>query len=89
MRQEHIDKIIDTYQFRKEEVRYSRRVPMEEIETNGYNLNISRYISTKMAEDEIELGAVSEELEILEQKILATKEKHNTFLRELGLRPLP
>ena len=28
---EHIDKIIETYQFRKEEDRYSRRVSMEEI----------------------------------------------------------
>ncbi len=29
---EHIDKIIDTYRYRKEESRYSRRVGMEEIE---------------------------------------------------------
>jgi len=86
---EHIDKIIDTYQYRKEEERYSRRVSMEEIETNGYNLNISRYISTAMAEEEIELGAVHGELETLEQKIVAAKEKHNAFLKELGLPPLP
>ena len=31
---------IDTYQFRKEEERDARRVQMEEIEANGYNLNI-------------------------------------------------
>ena len=31
---DHIDKIIDTYQFRKEEHRYARRVSMEEIEKN-------------------------------------------------------
>jgi type I restriction enzyme M protein len=43
---EHIDKIVDTYQYRKEEDRYSRRVSMEEIEKNDYNLNISRYVST-------------------------------------------
>jgi type I restriction enzyme M protein len=86
---EHIDKIINAYQFRKEEERYSRRVSMEEIETNGYNLNISRYISTAMAEEEIDLGAVNEELETQEQEIVAAKEKHNTFLKELGLPPLP
>ena len=43
---EHIAKIIDTYQFRKEEDRYSKRVGMERIAEEGYNLNISRYIST-------------------------------------------
>lgn len=54
---EHITKIIDAYQSRKEEKRYARRVLMEEIEANGYNLNISRYISTAVAEEEIDTGA--------------------------------
>jgi len=35
---EHIDKILNTYQFRKEEERYARRIAMEEIEANDYNL---------------------------------------------------
>ena len=52
---EHIQKIVDTYQFRKEEERYSRRVSMEEIEKNDFNLNISRYISTNIEEKEIDL----------------------------------
>ncbi len=34
---EHIEKIIQTYQFRKEEDRYSRRVAMDEIAKNDYN----------------------------------------------------
>ncbi|EQD66491.1 N-6 DNA methylase domain protein, partial [mine drainage metagenome] len=45
---EHIDRIVDTYQFRKEEPRYARRVDMAEIEKNDFNLNISRYISTAL-----------------------------------------
>ena len=52
---EHIKKIVDTYQFRTEEERYSRCVSMEEISENGYNLNISRYVSTAMPEKEIDL----------------------------------
>ena len=51
----HIAKIIETYQFRKEAPRYARRVEMEEIEKNDYNLNISRYISTAVGEAEIDL----------------------------------
>jgi type I restriction enzyme M protein len=86
---EHIDKIVDTYQFRKEEERYSRRVPMEEIETNDYNLNISRYISTAISEEEIDLGAVNQNLLTLENKIVTATQQHNQFLKELGLPPLP
>jgi len=82
---EHIDRIVSTYQFRKEEDRYSRRVSMEEIKANGYNLNISRYISTAVAEEEIDLKAVHTELVSLEQKIKDATEKHNAFLRELDL----
>jgi type I restriction enzyme M protein len=86
---EHINKIIDTYQFRKKEDRYSRCVPMEEIIGHGYNLNISRYISTALQDEEIDLGAVHEELQTLEDKIVSAKNKHNAFLKELGLPPLP
>lgn len=86
---EHIDKIIDTYQFRKEEERYSRRVSMEKIKANGYNLNISRYVSTAIAEKEVDLAEVNRELLALEDKIVAAKNKHNEFLKELGLPPLP
>jgi type I restriction enzyme M protein len=86
---EHIDKIIDTYQFRREEERYARCVSMEEIEANGYNLNISRYISTAVAEEEIDLQTVNAELVTLAQNIEAASDKHNAFLKELGLPPLP
>ena len=86
---DHIDKIIDTYQFRKEEDRYSRRVAMDEIETNDYNLNISRYISTAMSEEEIDLIAVNSTLLEIEKKIDESTKKHNEFLKELGLPTLP
>jgi type I restriction enzyme M protein len=85
----HIDKILSTYQFRRPEPRYSRRVSMEEIEGNDSNLNISRYISTAVAEEEIDLSAVNADLVSLEQKIDAATKKHNEFLKELGLPLLP
>ena len=86
---EHINKIIDTYQFRKEEDRYSRCVAMEEIEINDYNLNISRYVSTAISEEEIDLTMVNSTLLEIEQKIAESTKKHNEFLKELGLPPLP
>lgn len=86
---EHIEKIVSTYQFRREEPRYSRRVSMEEIGDNGFNLNISRYVSTSVAEEEIDLGMVNSKIVSLEQNIRAATNKHNTFLKELGLPLLP
>ena len=86
---EHIDKIIETYKNRKPEPRYSRRVEMKEIEKNGYNLNISRYISTATAEEEIDLQAVNAELVTLERNIEMARDKHNAFLKELGLPAIP
>ena len=85
----HIDKIIDTYRYRKEEERYSCCVSMEEIAENDYNLNISRYVSTAIPEPEIDLGAVHGELQALEEKIQSATAKHNAYLKELGLPPLP
>ncbi len=86
---EHIAKIIETYKTRESEPRYSRRVEMKEIEKNDYNLNISRYISTATAEEEIDLQTVNAELVTLEQDIEMARDKHNAFLKELGLPTLP
>lgn len=84
-----IQKIIETYQYRKEQDRYSKRVSMERIAEEGYNLNISRYISTAVAEAEIDLDATQQELALIEDQIREATSKHNSFLRELGLPTLP
>ena len=86
---EHIDRIVDTYQFRKEEPRYARRVDMAEIEKNDFNLNISRYISTAVAEEEIDLAATHASLVEIERAIQIATAKHNAFLKELGMPLLP
>ena len=84
---EHINRIVDTYQFRKEEPRYARRVDMAEIEKNDFNLNISRYISTTVAEEEIDLAATHVRLVDIERAIQIATAKHNAFLKEL-VKPL-
>jgi len=86
---DHLEKIVATYQFRKEEARYSKRVPMEKIAEEGYNLNISRYISTATAEEEINLAATHAELLAIENRIRDATGRHNSFLQELGLALLP
>ncbi len=85
----HIDKIIDTYKNREEEARYSRRVSMEEIEENEFNLNISRYVSTAKPEEPVDLQAAHAEMVGLEKDIVKAARKHNQYLGELGLPALP
>ena len=89
LKPEHIQKIIDTYMSRTEEPRYSRRVEMTEIEKNVFNLNISRYISTTVGEEEIDLAATHKALVDIEKDIQKARNTHNGFLKELGLPLLP
>jgi type I restriction enzyme M protein len=90
LREKDIKRIIDTYIERPEKIeRYAKRVSMEEIEKNGFNLNISRYVSTQKADPIIDLKEVNEKLVDIEKKIDSATEKHNSFLKELGLDLLP
>jgi type I restriction enzyme M protein len=87
---EHIEKIVKTYQFREEnDKKYSRRVSLDEIKKNGYNLNISRYVSTAVEEEIIDLSEVKKSLDEAELAIKTAKDKHNQYLKELGLPELP
>jgi type I restriction enzyme M protein len=80
-----IRKIVETYQFRKEEDCYSRRVSMDEIEKNDFNLNISRYVCTTKPEEIIDLQEVNRQLIEIEKKAVEAAARHNQFLEELGL----
>ena len=84
-----IQKIVDTYKNRPEHIeRYARRVSMKEIETNGYNLNISRYVSTSIDELTIDLKEVNAKLIAINERIKEKTDEHNKFLKELGLPPI-
>ena len=82
---DHFDTIIDTYKYRNELPKYSRRVSMEEIANQGYNLNISRYVNTSSDEVKIDLREVNMKLVDINKAIKEATDKHNSFLRELGL----
>ncbi len=84
----HIKTIVETYKYRKEIDRYSRKVPMEEIEKNGYNLNISRYVSTAGEEIKVDLKAVNKKMNSINEQILKNTDKHNEFLKKLGLKTI-
>ncbi len=84
-----IQKIVETYQYRPDNVeRYARRVSMDEIEKNGYNLNISRYVSTSLDEIQIDLEGVNNKLTLINESIKTNTAEHNKYLKELGLKPI-
>ena len=85
LNEDHIKNIVETYKYRNEQERYSRKVSMDEIESNGYNLNISRYVSTAEEEVKIDLTEVNKRLTSINERIRTNTDKHNEFLRELGL----
>ena len=85
-----IQKIVDTYIERpEEEERYCRRVSMEEIIENDYNLNITRYVSTAKPEPIINLKETHQTIVAADKDIQEMTKKHNEFLKELGLPQLP
>lgn len=57
LRERDIHKIVDVYLRAAEEPGYARRVPLEEIARNDFNLNIPRYIESAEADDAHDLAA--------------------------------
>ncbi|WP_008317601.1 type I restriction-modification system subunit M [Leptolyngbya sp. PCC 6406] len=57
LRSQDIHKIVDVFNHQSELGRYSRLVPLAEIEKNDYNLNIPRYIDASEPEDLHDLAA--------------------------------
>ena len=80
--------IIDTYSQRREEARYSRRVPIAEIRQNDYNLNIPRYIDTYEEEEPIDLHDVMHRLHDLEARRADLDRQIDAYFAELGLTDL-
>ena len=83
-----IQKIVETYKFRNDIERYSRKASLKEIEKNGYSLNISRYVSTSIDEVKIDLNEVNTKLTLINESFKTNTDKHNEFLKELGLPPI-
>lgn len=88
LRDEDIEKIINTYKNREETDKYSHLATMDEIKENECNLNIPRYVDTFEEEEEIDLDEVTAELERIDKEDKEVTEELNKYLRELGLKEL-
>jgi type I restriction enzyme M protein len=85
LRDDDVNKIICTYRKRRKLDRYSHKATFKEIESNGFNLNIPRYVDTFEPEPEVDLQSVQNEIRDLESQLAQTRKKMNSYLKELGI----
>ncbi|GAA8292678.1 hypothetical protein HpNP126_05930 [Helicobacter pylori] len=91
LREQDVQKMIDTFNALKEIPYYSKMVSLEEISANDYNLNIARYITAKQ-ESEKDLFALinshkasylpQNEIEIYDPYFRVFKELKNTLFKK-------
>ncbi len=84
LREQDIEKIVDTFKGKKVLEKYSYLAAYAEIEENEFNLNIPRYVDTFEPEEEIDIAAVQEEINQIEKELAETQEKMRDYLKELG-----
>ena len=85
LREQHIQKIVETYRDRKEIEKYSHLASLQEIADNDYNLNIPRYVDTFEEEEPIDIKAVMAEIKELEAKRAELDKEIEVYLKELGI----
>lgn len=82
---EHVQKIISTYQSRTSIEKYSHLASMDEIKGNDYNLNIPRYVDTFEAEEAIDLTEVANKLKAIDADMIATDAEIAQYCQQLGI----
>ena len=83
MLEEHINHVVDNYFELKEEDKFSRLVPFEEIVENDYNLNIPRYIDTFEEEPEVPLDQILNDLNRINSEIENSTAKLFNFMNDM------
>lgn len=86
LREQDIDKIVDTFKKRKTIGKYSYPAKFAEIEENEFNLNIPRYVDTFEPEPEIDIAATQKEIDELETELVGMRKKMDGYLKELGFK---
>ena len=83
LRDEDIDKIIDTYKNRKDVERYAHVATFDEIQENDFNLNIPRYVDTFVPEPPVDLKKVAADLHETNIEIEKTQKELVGMLKDL------
>lgn len=88
LRDEDVDRIVETYEKRETIDKYSYVAGLDEVRENDYNLNIPRYVDTFEEEEPVDIVEVADELKTLETDMKATDETIADFCKELNI-PTP
>lgn len=83
--EEDIKRIVEAYKKRVEIEKFCHIASKEEIEDNGHNCNIPRYVNTFEEEDIIDIQANKEMLKKIEEKEKDAIKKVDELLAQLGL----
>lgn len=83
LRDEDIDKIIETYKERKDIDKFAHVADLDEIKENDFNLNIPRYVDTFEEEPPVDIKKVSQELQDINKKIKETEKEFLSMIDEL------
>ena len=85
LKDEHIQKILDTYKERKEIEKFSHLATIKEIKENDFNLNIPRYVDTFEEEEPIDIDEVAKAIKEIESQEKKVDAKIESFCKELGI----
>ena len=66
------------------EPRFAYRADLAEIEKNGFNLNIARYVDTFVAADAVDMQAVQAELDTIETELADVRQRMQAFLQQIN-----
>lgn len=80
---QHIEKILDAYKNRESVEKFAEMVDDEEVEKNGYNLNITRYVDISEDEVIIDLDEVKKEIQVIKTKIALVDEEISNLAGQL------
>lgn len=83
MTDEHIDSVLELYNNRETVDKESYLASFEDIEENGFNLNIPRYVDTFEKEEEIDLDELLVKISSTDEEIKKTQTEFLSMLKEL------
>jgi type I restriction enzyme M protein len=85
LREEDINKLIDTYKNRTAEDKYSHVAQLTEVAENDYNLNIPRYVDTFEEEEPVDLATVSNALKAIDTDMATTDASIADYCNQLDI----
>ncbi len=84
LRKKDIEKIVSAFREYNTIKKYCRPVALNEIQENGYNLNITRYIDVTEEEEKVDIQKTINELKELKKEYKKVEDKVSDYLRELN-----